>query len=406
MPGGFNQSLVPVGSSITQMTMQQAKDQQQGFGQTPAPSVSAPADQSQINAVAAKTGGTQTVQQNSDKFAINSMAPQPLMKIQQQTPAQTSQTASQIAQTAQGGAVNSATAAARAAGLSPAMAAMVGANAGSSTYQSVFPQAYGTAGQLGLGEQGLQQSWNLGQQNVGLGEQGLQQAWNLGQAGINVQQQQVGVQQAQQQAGFWGGLLSGLGGLAIGLAPIGLEKGTDSAQRPRYASGTDFSGSDMSGPIGTPTVSTSGRSPLIQALGKIGKGLTGGGSSLQSQGSDAASQAASQSWEGAQNVVNNALQQMSAIGKYEKGTDGVEALVGENGPERVILPEGSMVIPNIKDGYDMLKWVVKKAARGQDAQTPRGVSIGKDNVQAATLSMIDALNDKIDRMMKYVGTRR
>ena len=136
------------------------------------------------------------------------------------------------------------------------------------------------------------------------------------------------------------------------------------------------------------------------------KGLGSLGGSLQSQSSDAVSQGASQNWQAAQDVVDRALRGIKAIGGYEKGTDGVEALVGENGPERVILPEGSMVIPNIKDGYDMLKWVVKKAARGQDAQTPRGVSIGKDNVQAATLSMIDALNDKIERMMKYIGTRR
>jgi len=342
-----------------------------GFGKPAAPAAPAPPDQSQLNASASASGGAQTVQNNSDKFAIQSVTPQ-----------QTMSTAQNLAGAAQGGAVNSATMAARSSGLSPAMSALVGANAGSSVYQNVLPQAYGTAGQLGLGEQGLQQNWNLGQ------------------AGINVQQQQVGVQQQQQQSGFWGGLLSG----AASLASIFIERGSDSLSSTRKYQG----GADVTGPIGTVTATT--QNPLIAALtgnkGTMSKDLGDLSSSFQKQGQSAADQAGEDAAQKANSTVQNALANIRTIGGYARGSDGVDAIVGENGPERVILPEGSMVIPNIKDGYDMLRYVVKKAARGEPAKTPRGVSIGKDNIQAASLSMIDALNDKLDKTMSYLAKMR
>jgi len=96
------------------------------------------------------------------------------------------------------------------------------------------------------------------------------------------------------------------------------------------------------------------------------------------------------------------LGKLATGGALEGGSDKVEAIVGENGPERVLLPKGAAVIPNIKDGYDMLAHVVKYAKNGKHAETPRGVSIDDSNKGVATLSMIDALNDKVEKVMKYM----
>ena len=100
-------------------------------------------------------------------------------------------------------------------------------------------------------------------------------------------------------------------------------------------------------------------------------------------------------------LLKHAERGADAIG-FERGGDKVEAIVGENGPERVLLPKGASVIPNIKDGYDMLAHVVKYAKNGKHAETPRGVSIDDSNKGVATLSMIDALNDKVEKVMKYM----
>ena len=82
---------------------------------------------------------------------------------------------------------------------------------------------------------------------------------------------------------------------------------------------------------------------------------------------------------------------------------GHTVIIGVHGPEVRKIPRGAMIVPNIKDGYDMINYALKDYAAGKPNKTPRGISITEDNKHAAAISMKDALDDRISRLNKLVG---
>jgi len=70
-------------------------------------------------------------------------------------------------------------------------------------------------------------------------------------------------------------------------------------------------------------------------------------------------------------------------------TQGGLTVTDENGPELKILPKGTKVVPTIKDGYDMLDFVVKGMKAGTSTE-PKN--------EPQNTSMIAAVNDKVDNL--------
>jgi hypothetical protein len=85
---------------------------------------------------------------------------------------------------------------------------------------------------------------------------------------------------------------------------------------------------------------------------------------------------------------------------FAEGTDsapGGPAIVGEHGPEAVILPKGAKVIPTMKDGYAMLDYIAK-AGKGQPAPVAK-----KGSEEVSNTAMIAAMNDKLEKVTKYLS---
>lgn len=131
-----------------------------------------------------------------------------------QTSAGAMATAQDLAAAQQGGAVNSAVGAARSAGLSPAQAAMLGANAGSSTYSNALGSNFYQGNQQRIAEL-------LGRMGNNTTMRGQDIQEELGLKG-------VGLQQGQQDSAFWGQLLQA-GATALPFILSMLAEGTESA---------------------------------------------------------------------------------------------------------------------------------------------------------------------------------
>ena len=90
----------------------------------------------------------------------------------------------------------------------------------------------------------------------------------------------------------------------------------------------------------------------------------------------------------------------------EHGSDaipGQSSVVGENGPELMMMPQGARIIPNIKDGYDMLNYITKSVKGGKSAPPPQ---VNEGNKEVSNTAMIAALNDKLDYVARAIKRGR
>jgi hypothetical protein len=93
---------------------------------------------------------------------------------------------------------------------------------------------------------------------------------------------------------------------------------------------------------------------------------------------------------------------ISAFTGKAAGTDNLSGgigVVGEHGPEVVQLPQGAKVIPNIKDGYDMLNYITRSVRGGRVNPPPQ---MDPTNKEVSNTAMIAAMNDKLEKVAAYI----
>ena len=229
--------------------------------------------------------------------------------------------AGNVALAAQGGAVNSAESAGRAAGLSPTQAALLGAQAGSTTYQSSLGSAYssGLSAGTNLANTAANQYGTAASENVGLGNTAASQYGTAASenVGLTTTKNQYDVGMAETQAQIQAAQYAGAGAAASGASAL---------------------------------------------LGPIITGL-------------------------------------AALAKGSDSTEAGPTLVGEHGPEIVQMPQGAKVIPNIKDGYDMLDYISRNVQSKNPNPPPQ---MDPTNQEVSNTAMIQALNDKLETVASYI----